>query len=100
MPGAAWQYTTSRLKHMIENYKGIVLREVTGHLAIVEKYPFNSCDNYLVRGIIKADPEAVYMAFNPEYEEAIPKSTFEKGLRLGGRETPKVYQKERKGSNN
>ena len=96
MPDEAFRYTAKRLEHMIKS-KTKINREGLGHLAVIEKYLFDYSDYYLVRGIIKGDKEALYIAFNPEYENVIPKNIFEKNLRFVGREIPKVYLKERKG---
>ena len=100
MSDPAWKYTIKRLSNMIKKHKGVSLSKANGHLAVVEKYTFEYEDNYIVRGIVKGDQQSLYIAFNPEYEESIPKSTFEKGLRYSGRETPKLYLKSRKGSKN
>ena len=94
IPDEAFKYITNRLKHMSRNnHKQDSDKKL--YLAVIERYPIYYQDNYLVRGIIKADNESLYVAFNPEYEQAIPKSNFEKGLRESGDGTPKVYLKRR-----
>lgn len=94
IPDEAFKYITKRLQHMLK--KSILTNSKrNAYLTVIEQYPIYYQNNYLVRGIIKADVESLYVAFNPEYEQVIPKSNFEKGLRYVGNNTPKVYLKRR-----
>ena len=68
---------------------------VVSYLAVVEKYNYNGEDNYLVRGIIRGDNEGYSLAFNPEYQKAIPMSAPDKSQRACGCKTPNVYMKRR-----
>lgn len=67
------------------------------YLAVVERYRLNNKDNYLVRGIIRGDMTGYSIAFNPEYESAIPNDIFEKFLRIDEDEDslPHIYRIER-----
>lgn len=59
--------------------------------AIVEKYKYNNEDNFIVRGVLKEDKDGYYIAFNPEYEQAI--SQF---LSQTTNEKPNIYHITRK----
>ena len=91
-PNRAFKYVHSRLGHQVtqEINKGNKDTAVS-YLVVVEKYIYDCQENFLVRGIIKGDKDGYSIAFNPEYEETIPKSVFEKGLRMGDHETPAQY---------
>lgn len=94
MPDEAFKYITKRLQHMLKKNIGQNSKRNV-YLTVIEQYPIYYQNNYLVRGIIKADVESLYVAFNPEYEQVIPKSNFERGLRYSGNDTPKIYLKRR-----
>lgn len=68
------------------------------YLVVLEGYRYNSEDNYLVRGIVRADRLGMSVAFNPEYEKIIVRNPFEIGLRLGDdeRSLPEAYKKSRR----
>jgi len=69
-------------------------------LAVIEKYPINNENYYIIRGIIKGDKDGYSLAFNPEYEKAIPKSTWEKSSRFSGSITPVPYTLKRRVNRN
>lgn len=94
MPDEAFKYITKRLQHMLKKNIGQNSKRNV-YLTVIEQYPIYYQNNYLVRGIIKADVKSLYVAFNPEYEQVIPKSNFERGLRYSGNDTPKIYLKRR-----
>ena len=93
----AFKYVHNRLGHQIlrEVKKGNK-DTVVSYLAVLEKYPFDYEDYYLIRGIIRGDYEGYSIAFNPEYQNTIPKSVWDKSLRFSGHEIPKVYCLKRK----
>ncbi len=93
----AFKYVHNRLGHQImtEIKKGNKENAIS-YLVVVEKYPFDYEDNYLIRGIIRGDYEGYSIAFNPEYQKVIPKSIWDKSLRFSGQEVPSVYCLKRK----
>ena len=93
----AFKYIHNRLGHQIlgEVKKGNKDTAVS-YLAVVEKYRFDYEDYYLIRGIIRGDYEGYSIAFNPEYQNTIPKSVWDKSLRFSGHEVPKIYSLKRK----
>ena len=93
----AFSYVHNHLGQQIMNEinKGNKDKAVS-YLAIVEEYDYDLEDNYLVRGIIRGDAEGYSVAFNPEYQKAIPQSIWEKALRMGDHEVPQVYLVKRK----
>ncbi len=93
----AFRYVHERLGHQIMNeVKRGNKNGAVSYLVVVERYTFDYEDNYLVRGIIRGDYDGYSITFNPEYQKAIPQSTWEKSLRLGDHEIPAAYLVKRK----
>lgn len=93
----AFKYVHKRLAHdLLPQLKSGTPEAAVSYLTVVEKYRFNSENYYLVRGIIKGDSRGYSIAINPEYKKALPQSTWEKQMRFGGNEVPKIYCKRRK----
>ena len=93
----AFRYVHERLGHQImgEVKKGNKDGAVS-YLVVLEQYPFDHDNYYLVRGIIRGDYEGYSLAFNPEYQATIPKSVWERSLRMGDHEIPAAYLVKRK----
>ena len=81
-----FDYVHKRLRNEImrEIKKGN--KEVLSYLVVVEQiYNSNEDNYYFVRGIIRGDYKGYSLAFNPDYEKRIPKSIWEKSLRIVGK---------------
>ncbi len=89
----AFAYVHKRLGHEIIKKDNI---NFATYLVVVEQYIFDYEDNYIVRGIIKGDWNGYSIAFNPEYQETIPQSIFEKSMRFSGNKIPHIYCQKRK----
>ncbi len=94
----AYQHVYSRL---VSDFKKQMEKKgkenAIAYLVIVEKYRFEGKDNFLVRGVIKADMKGIAVLFNPEFETTLNHNVFEIGLRLADdeRTIPNVYKKTR-----
>lgn len=79
----AFGYVHKRLGNQIMREIKRKNREAAiSYVAIVEQYTFGYEDKYLVRGIIRGDADGYSIAFNPEYQKTIPKSIWEKSLKM------------------
>jgi hypothetical protein len=97
-PREAIKYVHQTLGNdVMKKYRELGRDKAVSYLVVVEEYPFEGEDNYLVRGIIRGDMEGYAFSFNQEYKESIPKDKFEIYSRLDGNEEdlPKVYKKRR-----
>lgn len=89
----AYQFAHRRLRHQILPALDQGNKDVVKYLAVVEKYVFDSVDNYVVRGLIKGDANSISIAFNPEYAKTITHDIWSRGLRMGDNNTPELYLK-------
>lgn len=93
----AFRYVHKRLGSQIMKKMELEEDEVS-YLAVLEKYRLDGEDNYLLRGIIRGDKEGYAIGFNPEYEQVIPKSIWEKSVRFSGNEVLSPYLVKRNGT--
>lgn len=94
---AAFKYIHNyMMPHIMKAVQKGNIENASRYLTIVEQYSYDNEDYYLIRGIVKGDNKGYSVAFNPEYQKAIPKTGLDKSLRFCGREVPQAYRLKRK----